>query len=123
MDTVAIRMKNKPPLQDLVPVLREHWEVAENADHNGLVIGGPGSRVFISYATPPDDVPNPNTLLLDYHSVQKVNAVIALIADDPEMTVDADFDVVLPGNEFVARVKANPDWDWRMEWLKRKDKL
>jgi len=52
-------------------------------------------------------------LLLDYSDVELAKSLVERIADDSEFTVNNDFGTILPGNEFVARVKKEMGWNWR----------
>ena len=38
--------------------------------------------------------------------------VIEVIADDPNVVADNDFGTVLPGDQFVAKIRAERGWDW-----------
>ena len=40
-----------------------------------------------------------------------------MIADDPDLVVNNDFGTVLPGNQFVERIRWNAGWDWRRDKL------
>jgi hypothetical protein len=111
MDTIAI-MSNKPfSLDTLKETLSKRWPV-ETSVYGAVVVGDSSSRVYIYEDDESKDV-NVFTLWVDYTSVELVKAVLEDIADDPELIVDNDFGTVLSGSEFVARCRAEPDWNWR----------
>jgi hypothetical protein len=110
MDTVYIESAKQIAPRDLRPILSQRWLVEDSAG-GGLVVHGADSRVYILTEVDPDK-PNRHQLLLNYSDVGLVKAVLEVIADDPELVVDNDFGVVMPGDKFVARLRAEPTWNW-----------
>lgn len=113
MDSITIIPNRSITLAELTLRVSQQWPV-EQTPLNDLVIHGPSSRVYIRQGA---DVERPGIqcLFLDYsRGLQLVKQVLEIIGDDPKLTIDNDFGTVLPGNEFVARLRADPDWDWRV---------
>jgi hypothetical protein len=111
MDDVSIKSSKAISLPDIRSRLEERFEVADQDDP--VVVLGKDSRVYIRSETEKE-------VALEYSSVALVNEVISVIADNPDMTVDADFGIVLRGDQFVAKYRANTDWDWRADWVAAK---
>jgi hypothetical protein len=112
MDTVTITAKKRIVARELRPILGLQWEVQESA-HEGLVVIGPLGRVYIYNESVPES-PESHCLVLNYSDVDLVKKVIEAVADDPEVIVENDFGTALAGNEFVARLKSEPTWEWRV---------
>jgi len=108
MDTVSIRSAAAFSLKSIEECLGRRWPVEQAANRN-VVVHGSGSRVYIH---PCGECPG-NRLLLDYSDVSLVKAVLETIADNSSITVDNDFGLVLPGDEFVRKCRSDKDWDWR----------
>jgi len=118
MDTVTITSRTEIALDDVRSKLAARWSLL-NGGPDQVVVEEANSRVYI-YHPAEGLAGNPLCeLFLDFSSVALVNKVIETIADDPQLTVDADFGIVLPGDEFVARVRSSKEWDWRREWLSK----
>lgn len=111
METLAIQSKKPFSLGELMETLSKHWRVEPSTDDT-LAVHGSDSRIYIYQEHESNDI-DVFKLLVDYSDVQFVKAVLEKIADDPELIVDNDFGTVLSGSEFVARSKADPDWNWR----------
>ena len=111
METIAIKSHKPFSLDHLKDTLSKHWPVEISA-HGALVVHGADSRAYVE---PGAESENDDLfeLQINYSDVELAKAVLRDIADDPELIVDNDFDTVLTGSEFVARCKAEPDWDWR----------
>jgi len=52
---------------------------------------------------------------VDFTDVALCRRVIEAIADDPNLVVDNDRGVVLPGSRFVELLRSRQDWDWRLD--------
>jgi hypothetical protein len=111
MDTVTIASKEDLSLDKLRRVLALYWSLL-NGGHERIVVEEPGGRVYIYHPKLESGEIATTQLFLDYSSVDLVNKVVQVIADDPGLTVENDFGVALPGDQFVARLKAG--WDWRV---------
>jgi len=93
-------------------VLSQQWVIGDSADE-GLVVNGPHGRVYIHNDVA--DSPDSHILMLDYSGgAELIKKVLEVIADDPEVVVENDFGTALPGNEFVARLRSDPNWEWRV---------
>jgi hypothetical protein len=62
-------------------------------------------------------VADPVMFSLAYRDVEFCKRLLLLLADDPRMIVDNDFDLTVPGDEMARRIRSNPGWDWR-DWSK-----
>jgi hypothetical protein len=111
MDTLVITSSRPFSLQDIGSAVGERLRVEDTAG-GGLAVLGSDSRVYM-HVDPSGSGDGRFRLLLDYSDVDLAKAVLDAFADDPEITVDNDFGVVLSGKEFVARARADPGWDWR----------
>ena len=111
METLSVASKKPFSMKIIESTLSENWPV-ETSIHNDLVVHGATSRVYVCPEAKSEETPR-YRLLLDYSDVELVKSVLEKIADDPAFTVDNDFGTVLPGDEFVARCKAERGWDWR----------
>jgi hypothetical protein len=111
MDTILISSSTPFSKAALAERLSLCWPTEPTVDQ-GLCVNGPGSRVYLSFETAPEGN-EPCQLLLDYSDVKLVKRVIEQIADEASWTVNNDFGTILPGDQFVARCKASPEWDWR----------
>jgi len=47
-----------------------------------------------------------------YHSMKAAKEAIVSLADSSDLLVDNDCGTLLPGHEFVSKVRQNPDWNW-----------
>lgn len=82
------------------------WSVERHPDGDGLVLRHGDDIAFWR-----SDAPG---WALDYHSVCDAKVLVGIVCDlDAEATVDTDFGEVLTAQQFLLRVKADPDWDWR----------
>jgi len=120
METISISSKKEISIDAVNDALAQHWRV-EGAGRNRLVVQEAGSRVYVYLDLPStlDDVSreskhaDDNRLLVDYSDIDLVKNVIQVIANDAELIVDNDFGTVLPGDQFVARIKSDKTWNWR----------
>ena len=112
MDSVHIVSVREIALEDLRTILSRHWPVEDTA-YGDLVVLGSGSRVYIS-KDPNPELPDTCCLILEHSGgLRLVKQVLEVIGNDPEVTIDNEFGTVLSGDAFIARLKADPDWDWR----------
>jgi hypothetical protein len=51
---------------------------------------------------------------VDFSNIDLCRRVLEAIADDPNVLVDNDHGVVLSGADFVALIRSQPGWDWRL---------
>ncbi len=113
MDTIHILTKSVFSPKEIEGALARGYQV-ENPRGDSIVVHGLGSRAYLYL----DDEMTASvfpSLLLDYSDIELAKRVLEIIADDPDVTVDNDFGTVLPGDQFVARIRANSSWDWRRE--------
>jgi hypothetical protein len=111
MDSISITSMQKFDPNELARKLSQTWRV-DPTYGEGSVVHGPSSRVYLVFEAGPNEQ-GLFQMFLDYSSVDLVKEVLTHIADDPNITVDNDFDTVLPGNQFVERIRAQPHWNWR----------
>src|SRR5262245_11683887 len=111
MDTIKITSTKRPRMSDLRPALAQRWRT-EDTESQGLVVHGESSRVYL-HQKPNSLGGEGEELLVDYSDVELVKQVVETIADDADVVVDNDFGTVLPGDKFVARIKADRSWNWR----------
>ena len=109
METISIESSKWRPLQEIENVLVKHWRV-ERAGADTLVVHGTRGRAYL-YAD--SEKARSFRLLLDYSDIELAKQLLEVIADDPDIVVDNDFGTVLPGNQFVARIRSERGWDWR----------
>jgi len=60
-------------------------------------------------------IAHPVFYAVDFSDIVSCRTVITAIADDPDVLVDNDHGVILPGPEFVKMVRSRDDWDWRQD--------
>jgi hypothetical protein len=58
-------------------------------------------------------IANPFFYSLDFSDIALCRLTLEAIADDAELLVDNDHGVLLSGADFVRRLRAERDWDWR----------
>jgi hypothetical protein len=120
METILITSKKRINVNEINARLAVYWRV-EGAAGNRLVIQEKESRVYVhldllgtdAVASACGDDKKTDRLYVDYSDVGLVKRVIVAIGDQAALTIDNDFGTVLPGNEFVARIKSDPNWNWR----------
>jgi hypothetical protein len=59
-------------------------------------------------------LPHPVFYTVDYSDIAFCKRVLEAIANDPQLIVDNDHGVILPGHEFVRLFRSRRDWDWRV---------
>jgi hypothetical protein len=111
METLSISSTEPFSLELIQRAIARDWQV-EASEANTLVVHGPGSRAYL-HLHPTESSSGTHSLLLDYSDVELAKTLLERIADDPALTVDNDFGTVLPGNQFVARIKSERGWNWR----------
>jgi hypothetical protein len=112
MDTIKITSKKKLRVDDVRLALAQRWRT-EDAEPGGLVVHGASSRAYLHQES---EVMGGGgeELLVDYSDVEFVKQVIEMIADDADIVVDNDFGTILPGDKFVARIRTDKSWNWRV---------
>ena len=111
MNTVTITSKCDISLSDVEQRLRDRVTLLKGA-LDRIVIQESNSRVYIYHPELDSDDMRKNQLYLDYSSEDLVKKAVEIIADDPELTVENEFGIALPGDQFVARLKAEGGWKW-----------
>jgi len=114
MDTVTISSAQSIALEDLKSLLANRWSIKQGRDPNRLIIEASGTHVYVYYATQEDGTPDPRRVWLDYHSVALVKEIITVIGDNPNLLIENDYGTSLPGDQFVARLRSEPGWEWRV---------
>jgi hypothetical protein len=112
MDTITITSKENIPLESFRSRLALHWPLLRTPPDR-LAVEQSNSRVYIHHPKMNSGETDAKSLLVDYSSVELVKRVIEAIGDDQQLLIDNDFNTVLPGDQFVARLRANKEWDWR----------
>ena len=138
MDTILIMTPDSIGLSDFQSLLARHWPV-ESTGLGALVIQEGNARVYFhedkDYAKHIriDGVASPQLrewfeklgsarfFTIDYSDQELVRRVLEAIADDSEIVVDNDFGTVLRGNDFVAKLRADSKWNWRLTDRERSD--
>jgi hypothetical protein len=106
METISISSQREISMTELRQTLAKHWRV-EDATEGRLVVEEGNSRVYFAKSeTPPG-------LSIDYSDIELVKQVLKVIADRPDFIVDNDFGTVLPGDQFVGRIRFDKHWNWR----------
>ncbi len=126
MDCVVIESANEAKLdaRAVADALQRFWPVKETGVANRFIIKGCDSRVY--FETTRDDFERPGQLQLVFtHSMglNLIKKILEVIGDDPELVIDNTFETALPGDEFVARLRADPDWDWRADYLRSRGRI
>jgi hypothetical protein len=98
----------------------------QDAAEGGLVFDDGTSRVYVTRNDFARDELEPEELerlqsmiatpvfyAVDFSDIRLVRKVMEAIADDPDLVVDNDHGVLMPGSEFVELLRRRPDWDWR----------
>ena len=111
METLSIESKQPFSLESIRNILSDCWDV-ESSAADILIVHGTGSRAYLHVDTESGQS-HVHRLLVDHSDVDLAKSLILKIADSSSVTVDNDFGTILPGNEFVARIKADTAWDWR----------
>jgi len=122
----------------LVPGLASLEPVASAIRSEGLrAIVAPGARLRIAdeddhvwafLETDPHEAPSefatelgPNgsaphgVLVIEYSSMALLHSVLKALAARDDVTVNNDHGTTLSGREFLAKMGADPSWDWRRD--------
>ena len=110
MDTIVLKSPKPFSISSIQGLLSKDWTV-DLSDGETITVDGMSSRVYLHPHPPTGD--KKHQLWLDYSDVEMVKKVIEKIANDARILVDNDFGTVLPGDEFVARLRTAPEWNWR----------
>lgn len=110
METISIKSEEALSIEHIGRMLSQHWRVEISPSE--IVVHGDKGRAYVHSDTETEQQ-KIRCLLVDYSDVELAKRLIGFIADNPEYTVNNDFGTILPGDEFVARCKAEPHWDWR----------
>lgn len=113
MDSVSLVSQTPFCLKEIQDMLSKRWHV-EIAHYGRLVVEGQSTRAYL-YHVSPDVTVDGFQLLIDYSDIELIKSILETIADNPNVIVDNGFDLVIPGNEFAALIRARKDWDWRRE--------
>lgn len=102
--------------------------MAESGEQGTFVLDDGQSRVYIrrnvlaSDELEPDEmeqildsIENPVFYSVDFTDIDFGRRVIESVADDPDLLVDNDHGVRMPGSDFVRLLRSRPSWDWRLE--------
>jgi hypothetical protein len=114
MDTVVITSEQDISLDAVRSQLAPYWRLLDTPAEK-LAIQEDNSRVYIYHPNLDSGEANLKVLFLDYSSMDLVKRIVQLIGDDARLQIDNDFKTVLPGDQFIARLRSEPAWDWRLE--------
>ena len=102
--------------------------VVREGDAGTTVIEDGNTRIYVSQnesirsdledrqlATVIGTIPSPVFYSIDFSDVAFCRDILLAIADDPDILVDNDHGVMLPGSEFVRVLRSQHDWDWRRD--------
>lgn len=114
MEAVYIEAKNDITPLSFASLLSKHWNVHE-IENGGICVNTNRASVYIhrNFEECLDGKRDKIYILYSYINLDLVKQVLVVIADNSEFIVDNDFGVILTGNQFVARIKEEPNWDWR----------
>jgi hypothetical protein len=96
--------------------------VVERAGTRVYVVNDPEIRKYFESEAERNvlaEMPNLVSYSVDYSNIGLLRDVLFAIADDAALVVDNDHDVILRGPEFVALLRARPDWDWGKDAFER----
>jgi hypothetical protein len=111
METLTLDSAKPFSLELIKHAILQNWHVkVSNGDT--LIVHGSESRAYL-HVDVTSNSPGQHRLLLDYSDVELAKSLVERIADVSDLIVDNDFGTVLPGNQFVARIKAERGWNWR----------
>jgi hypothetical protein len=110
MDTISIESQSPLSLQEASEALSRHWPVTTSSS-DGIVVHGNKGRAYLYLEAVQGE--SPYRLMLDYSDVDLAKKILEVIADKPNIIVNNDFGTVLPGAQFVARIREDRGWDWR----------
>jgi hypothetical protein len=111
METLTIDSAEPFSLELIQQAILKNWPV-EVSNAETLIVHGAGSRAFL-HVDVTSSALGKHRLLLDYSDVELAKSLVEAIADAPDVLVNNDFGTVLPGNQFVARIRAERGWNWR----------
>jgi len=112
MNTVVITGKEDISLDDLRFLLASHWTLRKTPPDR-LAIEESNSRVYIYHPRLDSGGTDSKCIFLDYSSQNLVKRVVMVIGDSPQLLIDNEYNTVLPGDQFVAKLRSDPAWDWR----------
>lgn len=58
--------------------------------------------------------PDPYAVLVEYENVESAKALLGRLIRDRTGVVDTNYGELIEFSEFVDRMEAEPDWDWRL---------
>lgn len=124
MESVVIVAPKECTLEHLRRRIPTGYAVGDASDGR-LIIQSAGRRAYFGVdARVVDDlepevaarikeaVATPVFFVLDYSDIALCKELLATLADRPDVLVDNDHGVVVPGSEFVQRLRREPEWDW-----------
>lgn len=117
MNTLTITASAPFSLKRICASLIDRWDVEVYFDPDKLVLKGVRSNIYMRTELD-SDVEGRYILEVDYSDVELVKQILIRIANSPSVTVDDEFDTILPGSEFVAKIIANKEWNWREEYYR-----
>ena len=116
MESLTLTAKNPFDLAALAEKLDLKWYLPETIPGQIAVVEDDRTVYLIL----DDKEPQKTRLYIQYGNVGLVKRVFLEIADCPDYYVDNDFRTECPANEFAARIRNEPNWDWRKDLPQRR---
>lgn len=60
-------------------------------------------------------IPEPDFYLVTFKDIESLKRILLRSLDRPDVYLDNDFGLILPGNEFSNTLRRRPGWDWAFE--------
>jgi hypothetical protein len=114
METVEVVSEKEIPLESLRALIAPRWAVSKGSNPDRLVIEESDSRVYILHRKLDSGDIDTKTIYMNYSNADLVKEIIKVIGDDPELMIDNDFHTILPGDQFVARLRDDSNWNWQV---------
>ncbi len=86
----------------------------------GVVVESRSRRVLFHIPDPREIGVTGHTLYFDKSGLELVSTAIEARADDADLQVSANLDVILPGTEIASRIRGNPLSHWRREFVEQR---
>jgi len=143
VETAIIMGPESASLAGFSACLSRYWPVESVTGRDGIVVTDGKSRVYLIHADHFGDTVRKDVqgvycdpklrhfymstlrnqtatfFLMDYSDVRLAKEVLAAVADSEQMLVDNGFSTVMLGKDLVNKLKSDPNWDWRDDFLHR----
>jgi hypothetical protein len=123
MNAVFVRVPDLHSVDPVVVDLRQLGLQVEQVGQDRFRVHDDSDHAWMFLETDPGEVPPslPELLsdkgptpavVIEYYSLRFLRRVLEAFAS-PEVVVDNDHGTTLSGQDFVARMDEDPEWDWR----------